>query len=230
MFEPMNYTVKLWTEDDIVDIVKNKYPWLLSTYQSYSQNIQRADVARLVVLHAEGGMYADLDVHPRSFEAISCLQSLDLQGIFAPTSGALGLSNHFFMAEKGSAFLHWALHEAKRRGGATSKRILLPYLQVFWSTGPLMVTSAYSQYAWAISPTSTEIGVLDEDYGGSVIGHEAGRSWHSADGQILNYLGDNLRLESPWVIVPLLFAILVLLTIIARRYMRGKKSAYLRLG
>ncbi|KAJ3457903.1 hypothetical protein MRS44_012012 [Fusarium solani] len=144
-FEAMNYTIKLWAEADIVRLIKAKYPWLLPIYEGYSYNIQRADLPRLVVVHAEGGMYADLDVHPMSTERIDCVRQLNLQAIFAPTAGTLGVSNHFFMAERGSAFIQWTLEEAKRRSGSASSRILLPYLRVFWSTGPMMVTFAFLQ-------------------------------------------------------------------------------------
>ncbi|POR32465.1 Glycosyltransferase, DXD sugar-binding region [Tolypocladium paradoxum] len=195
MLEPLNYTVKLWTDDDVLQLVKSKYAWLLLTYEGYPQNIQRADVARLVVVHAQGGMYADLDVYPSSAVQIQCLQHLGLQAIFAPTTGTLGLSNHFFMAERGSSFLQWALYEAKRRG-ATSKRILLPYLQVHWSTGPMMVTSAFRKYAWLYSTLRQDLGLLDGDYTWSVIEHAAGRSWHGSDGQVLNYIADHVRVNT----------------------------------
>ncbi|KAJ5527355.1 hypothetical protein N7513_011514 [Penicillium frequentans] len=124
MFSPHNYTVKLWTDDDVLQLLRANYAWLLSTYENYPQNIQRADLARLVVVHAEGGIYADLDVYPRDATQIQCLQHLRLQAIFAPTAGTLGLGNHFSMAERGSSFLEWALCEAKRRGVAQSRRML----------------------------------------------------------------------------------------------------------
>ncbi|KAJ5593144.1 hypothetical protein N7537_010048 [Penicillium hordei] len=116
MLEPQNYTIKLWTDDDILKLINDKYPWLLPTYIGYPHNIQRADIARLLVVYTEGGIYADLDVYPRSAENIQCLQHLGLQAIFAPTAGTIGPSNHFFMAERGSPFLQWVLYEAKRRG------------------------------------------------------------------------------------------------------------------
>ncbi|KXG50254.1 uncharacterized protein PGRI_062210 [Penicillium griseofulvum] len=116
----LNYTIKLWTDEDILQLIKRKYPWLLSTYEAYPQNIQRADMARLLVIHAEGGIYADLDVYPTSATQIQCLQSLNLEAIFAPTSGTRGLSNHFFMAEAESPFLQWALYEGKRRGARSA--------------------------------------------------------------------------------------------------------------
>ena len=142
----MNYTIKLWAEDGIVRLIKSKYPWLLPIYEGYTFNIQRADLARLVVVHA------DLDVHPMSTERIDCIRQLNLQAIFAPTAGTLGVSEHFFMAERGSASIQWTLEEAKRRSGSASSRILLPYLRVFWSTGPMMVTLALLQYVYRRSP------------------------------------------------------------------------------
>lgn len=216
-FEPMNYTVKLWTEEDILDLAKDKYSWLLSTYNGYLQNIQRADIARLMVVHAEGGIYADLDVHPRSVEEILCVQHLGLQGIFAPTAGTRGLSNHFFMAKRGSALLQWALHEAKRRGGQRSKLIPLPYLRVFWSTGPMMVTSTLRKYVWMYSTMNYDLGLLDESYGSSLTWHAAGRSWHGWDGRILNYIADHIRVESLWLAISFSVAFLGLVCITIRR-------------
>ncbi|RCI11038.1 hypothetical protein L249_5181 [Ophiocordyceps polyrhachis-furcata BCC 54312] len=224
MFEPRNYTVKLWAESDIVDLIEAKYPWLLSTYQAYSQNIQRADVARLLVLHAEGGIYADLDVHPISFDELSCWRRLNLQALFAPTSGTSGISNHFVMAEKGTAFLQWALHEAKRRGGPSSRHILFPYLQVFWSTGPLMINSALRSYASHMGQADKPVGVAEEGYCGSVLWHAAGRSWHKSDGRLLNYVADRVGVESSYMVVLACLVLLGLAVFTARRYLKVAAS------
>ncbi|GIK07115.1 hypothetical protein Aspvir_002770 [Aspergillus viridinutans] len=136
MLEPSNYTVKLWTDDDVLELIKADYTWLLSTYEGYAHDIQRADIARLFIVHSEGGIYSDLDVYPSSVEHIQCLQRLGLQAIFSPTAGTLDLSNHFFMAKPGSPFLQWVLYEAKRRSSRLASRgIVLPYLQGCWTTG-----------------------------------------------------------------------------------------------
>ncbi|KAJ0160547.1 Inositol phosphoceramide mannosyltransferase 1 [Colletotrichum tanaceti] len=214
---PLNYTVKLWTDDDVLKLIKANYAWLLSTYEGYSQNIQRADVARLVVVHAEGGTYADLDVFPRSTKEMACLQGLGLEAIFAATSGNLGASNHFFMAQRRSPFLEWALQEAKRRGGSTPKRILLPYLRVFWSTGPIMVTHAFRRYAWMYDGGPA---LLDEGYASRVFGHAAGRSWHGSDGRFLNYVSDHLGVLLFWTAATLSVAALSVVLFIKR--CRGK--------
>ncbi|TEA22128.1 Inositol phosphoceramide mannosyltransferase 3 [Colletotrichum sidae] len=241
---PESYTVKLWTDESVLDLIRQNYTWLLSTYESYAHNIQRADVARLVVVHAEGGVYADLDVHPRSAAAVACLrqaqtqqqqqrqQNGNLQAIFAATGGNAGLSNHFFMAARGSDFLAWALREAKRRAGPPSRRILLPYLRVFWSTGPLMLTAAYQQYAWMYDDDgggggSPLVALLDETYARTVFGHAAGRSWHGSDGLFLNYVSDHVGTGGLWFGVPCLLAVVGLFCFVRR--CRGERRSALEL-
>ncbi|KAL1877998.1 hypothetical protein Daus18300_002352 [Diaporthe australafricana] len=216
-YEPLGYTVKLWTDDDIATLIKTNYTWLLPTYNGYGRSIQRADLGRLAVIHAEGGIYADLDVHPRSLDGLICLQNLGLQAIFAPTGGTAGLSNHFFMAEQSADFLEWTLQEAKRRGGSASKWILLPYLKVFWSTGPLMLTGAFREYAWMYGKGQVDVALLDEGHAKKVVGHAAGRSWHGSDGKVLNYFGDHLRINCQ-------AAILASLVVVAGLCYAGRRS------
>ncbi|RSL64594.1 hypothetical protein CEP53_003996 [Fusarium sp. AF-6] len=200
-FEPLNYTVKLWTENDVVSLIKTNYSWLWSTYESYPENIQRADMARLVVVHAEGGVYADLDAFIMSVDGLVCLQHLGFRELFPPTGDGAGISNHFFMAEQASKFLLWALQEAKRRGGTASRWILLPYLQVFWSTGPMMMTSALQQYLWLNNEKDCNLGIFEDLYGDSVVHHAAGRSWQRLDGQLLNWTADHVELVTKWLTI-----------------------------
>lgn len=218
MFGSENYTVKLWTEADVLNLIQTSYPWFLSTYQSYHYDIQRADIARLMVVHKEGGMYADLDAYPKdsSVETISCLQRLGYQAIFAPSSSNGGVSNHFFLAEKNSELLLWALHEAKRRAASSTKNFMLPYVEVFWSTGPMMITAVINDYAWQYnqSKMSKTVGVLSDYFVHYAIHHAAGRYWHKSDGRILNYIADH----ATSVVIRASFAIgfAVMIVVIAR--------------
>lgn len=52
----------LWTDSSARKLIQDKFPNLLPIYDSYPQNIQRADALRYVVLHEFGGVYADLDM------------------------------------------------------------------------------------------------------------------------------------------------------------------------
>ncbi len=59
----------LWTDQDCRFLVRDRYPGLLDLYDSYGSNVNRADVARYLMLHHYGGLYADLDTE--------CLRPLD---------------------------------------------------------------------------------------------------------------------------------------------------------
>lgn len=199
-FAPLNYTVILWTDQKVQRLIESEYPWLSSTYKGYKRDIQRADLGRLVVVHARGGIYADLDVFPKNPSTIDCVRRSGTQAIFSSTSSNSGFSNHFFMAEKGSMFVYETLRTAKQRGGSRHRRILLPYLQVFWSTGPTMVTTAFWQYWTLRDAPSDEVALLDHEFTKRMVGHAAGRSWHSADGIFFNEFADHIKLIEAWVI------------------------------
>jgi len=55
------WTYRLWNNTENLDLIKKETPWLLSLYQSYPEEIFRADLARLVYMYVYGGVYADLD-------------------------------------------------------------------------------------------------------------------------------------------------------------------------
>ncbi|GAO18829.1 uncharacterized protein UV8b_03269 [Ustilaginoidea virens] len=214
------FQVTLWSDDDIRTLVRDEYAWLLPTYDGYAHDIQRADLARLVIAHARGGIYADLDVYPVDARAIVCLQRLGLQAIFASTSGNQGASNHFFMAEKGSDLLMRALREAERRAAAATWFLVLPYLRVFWSTGPLMVMSVAREYTFGRE--AAVLGVIDQAYGNSIFHHAAGRSWQGLDGRFLNYVGDHGPLLLVAVLAPPVAATLVVIVYVVASRSRAK--------
>ena len=48
------------------ELIATEYPWFLTTFDNYTQPIQRADAIRYFVLSHYGGIYIDLDdVRPR---------------------------------------------------------------------------------------------------------------------------------------------------------------------
>uniref|UniRef100_A0A7S2IU08 Uncharacterized protein n=1 Tax=Haptolina brevifila TaxID=156173 RepID=A0A7S2IU08_9EUKA len=57
------WTSKLWDETSITELINSTaYSWFAPVFHALPSNIQKVDAARLVVLHAEGGVYADLDI------------------------------------------------------------------------------------------------------------------------------------------------------------------------
>ena len=53
--------LQLWTDAKSRELIATEYPWFLSTFDNYSQPIQRADAIRYFVLSRYGGVYIDLD-------------------------------------------------------------------------------------------------------------------------------------------------------------------------
>ncbi len=84
----------------------------------------------------------------------------------------------------------------------------------------MMMTSAFRQYAWMYGSADGELGLLDDGYTRSVIGHAAGRSWHGLDGYLLNYLADHLQVDKLLTVALVLVALLAL-ALGLRRY-RGR--------
>jgi mannosyltransferase OCH1-like enzyme len=53
------WDVRLWTDDDVEELISREYPSLKALYHSYPYAVQRADIARLMVVDHEGGVYVD---------------------------------------------------------------------------------------------------------------------------------------------------------------------------
>lgn len=51
----------LWTDDKMLDFVKNEFPDFLATYNGFPKNIMRADSFRYLLMYRLGGVYLDLD-------------------------------------------------------------------------------------------------------------------------------------------------------------------------
>ena len=54
----------LWNADELESLVKQRYPQLWDMYCGVRYPIMRSDIGRIVVIHAYGGLYADLDIYP----------------------------------------------------------------------------------------------------------------------------------------------------------------------
>ncbi|HZP87463.1 MAG TPA: glycosyltransferase [Burkholderiales bacterium] len=55
------WTHLLWDDADNRRFIETHYPWFLDDYDSYPQEIYRADAVRYFFLYHHGGLYADMD-------------------------------------------------------------------------------------------------------------------------------------------------------------------------
>ena len=121
---------RLWTDAELLELVKEHCPRYTGFFRD-APGIVKADFGRYCVLHAHGGMYADLD-----YECYKPLDALmrPVKAIFCWSSPREDCLNNAWMAgEKGCDLFRILFEEAARRWTAGG-------CGVEWATGPNMVT------------------------------------------------------------------------------------------
>ena len=56
--------LKFWNEKMVLELLNSTYPDFLDLWNDFNEPIQKVDFARYMILHHEGGIYLDLDIHP----------------------------------------------------------------------------------------------------------------------------------------------------------------------
>lgn len=133
----------LWNEPQIIDVINKSYPSIMPLYKRYRDVwIARSDIARYVVVHYMGGVYADID--------LECTRSLnDLYREIGEKSVALnysyspfGIANDFFLASRNHEFMAHVID------GLPEADVLYftPYLNTIFRTGPMYMLGRYLNY------------------------------------------------------------------------------------
>ena len=156
------------------------------------------DAFRYMVLNTYGGVYIDLD--------IGCLRSLNSlleNHAIIPQTKPFGYSNDFIMCEPHNPFIADLVENLPR----FNLWLILPYLTVFYSTGPLFMSIVYRRYKSRVGMEYLDVVVLPEVlYSGSdsvsYFNHYEGSSWHTWDSDFVFLL---------WGILNRAFYILLLL-------------------
>jgi len=164
-------------------------------YSKYAIKIQKADISRLLIVYHEGGIYSDLDAFPLE-KGRNSLDDLRKRAtlVFPQSRDGRIITNHFFMATKHSPFLHKALSEAKFH----TSWIMMPYLKVFASTGPLFVSKILQ--SWVPSKAERIVIVTTEEVK-MFVEHTQGRSWITLDGKLFNWLSDHPHVEEILILI-----------------------------
>ena len=137
-----NWTYRLWTDKDNLELVKTHYHWFLHKFQSFSRSIYRADVSRYIYMHHYGGIYTDLDNEClKPFEHLLANYSIvfgAMEGQFAGTSLREGyVQNSFFYSVPRHKFWLELLKSIN-----SSKITGLPEFQ----TGPVFLSNFIRSY------------------------------------------------------------------------------------
>jgi hypothetical protein len=57
-----DFEYRLWTDEDNLRFITERFPWFLDTYRAYTHDIERADAIRYFLLYEFGGVYIDIDM------------------------------------------------------------------------------------------------------------------------------------------------------------------------
>jgi len=132
-----DWTYKLWTDADNLELVKTRLPEFLDVYQKLPKNIMRADVIRYVLMYTVGGLYLDTD-----YEMLKPFDMTD-QDIVLPweISDEQGrgtrVANSIFASAAGHPFWKVVLDDLMNNPP------LSPDVDVIDTTGPAFLTRMY---------------------------------------------------------------------------------------
>lgn len=142
------WTYRLWTDDDLHDLVRNRFPDLLALHEGYDQPVKRADLGRYLVLATHGGVYADLDTRPlRSLEPLTAaaVPLLPLEPdshVRTPFVRCRGferlVANFVMLSPPGAPFWDHLIGEIRLCAAAASP---------VDATGPMVLTAALDRYS-----------------------------------------------------------------------------------
>lgn len=198
-YEMRGFSLKLWTDNAIYDLIKTHYPTLKAAYNSLPYDIQRADLARYLILYHEGGYYADLDTFPNAL-SINDFSSFNL--VIPRSTESNLISNHFLGAEKHSHFLFSVINDFNSTKKIRDRNSFFsPYLQVFATSGPFFLQKKLVNYLLQQKVDDEVVFLVNNEISKRYFYHIAGRSWHQLDGTILNFIGDNPLTMILWIFI-----------------------------
>jgi mannosyltransferase OCH1-like enzyme len=131
-----DFEYRMWTDEDLENLVKTDFSWFYDTWKGYDKNIKRIDSARYCILYKHGGMYVDMD-----FE---CLENfwdqIPMDKVSIAESGQATLSKHenaLMISPKEHPFWEFIFSQLFR----------LKDEDVIVATGPQLIDSAFDQYS-----------------------------------------------------------------------------------
>lgn len=245
--EADGFTVKLWTDDDLRNLIAEKFSWFLKQYDAYPQNIMRVDAARVFILYEFAGGYTDLDHLCKRdnflpfFEMIKTKEVAISQTKAGNGFGGLGLTNAFMFSKPKAKFWLHAMEWLKDpiRGVHWKKlAVKFPYFQPLIMTGPIMISEAVNSYPnqeeiFRIPPQLSAPGNDRSSYkdgpaetNESVIAVTDGSSWHNRDALFFKTAGSAINLW-PYIVLGLM-CFFILLCVLLYWLFKRCKSAWKR--
>ena len=144
------WEIKIYNEDDAIEIIDQYLPYLLPLYKSYTHLVQRADLFRVILVYLFGGFYLDMDMY--------CLKPLDdlrrfklvlgeektLSAVVCTQLGLkeqLRVANYMFGSIAGHPFWLFFLHAALKQ----SFKKIITENDILETTGPGLLSNLFGQ-------------------------------------------------------------------------------------
>mgnify|MGYP000623865483 CR=1 FL=1 len=143
-----HYEYKLWTDEENRAFLEKNYPWFLDTYDSYPENITKADSMRPFYLYHFGGIYADLDYesYQNLDNFLEYQHQLGNNVVLATQMVGDRASNYLMMSEAGHPFWLKVIEHMQENSERKWYQTRMMYL---WkSAGPNAINTIYQSQDW----------------------------------------------------------------------------------
>ena len=189
-----DWEYRLWTDNDNLQLVRKHYPNLLERYTKLPYGILRADIARILILHKHGGVYADLDTE--------CLRPLD--SLLDGNSMVIGkepeeqaaeheeenlLSNAIFAAAPEHPFLIQLI-----RSFNSPLKDFYTHRDVLEETGPIFCSRVYNKY------DGSDVTVMPADTFSPILAHTSKLKEFYTRGKDFNLLLNECLTKGAYVV------------------------------
>ncbi len=229
------WTYRLWTDEDLRNLVVDHYPEMLKVYDDFPYPIQRVDMARYMILDRHGGVYSDLDLIPVTPIDPFLVGSMD---VYLVHSGNVKtcLTNALMASVPGAPLWKRILRTICSLEDFHRRRSILTHLSkhmyIMETTGPMMVDHVVRTHS-----EMETIGMLPQSRLSMVtppkvksttaIVTTRGSSWCSWDTYVLSFI---FRIQIPLALfgsVAAVILVVALIVVVVQLAMRLKKC---RLG
>jgi len=144
-FPSPEYEYKMWTDEDLDNLIKTDFPWFYEIYINYDQNIKRIDIARYFILYKYGGIYADMDyICMKNFYDLLPGNKVSISESPHPNNEII--QNALMASNKNNDFWLKVIDESKNRIN----------LQILTATGPQLISDIYRS-------NKDYVNILDKD-------------------------------------------------------------------
>ena len=136
-FKSPEYEYRMWSDEDLDNLIKTDFNYFYDIYKSYSKNINRIDIARYFILYKYGGIYADMDY--KCFNNFYNIIPSDKISISeSPYKYNEHLQNALMISPKNHPFWIKVINEAIPRSKDETKNE-----DILYQTGPVLISDVY---------------------------------------------------------------------------------------